>query len=1025
LANLSNRSEIASALQRSSNSAQQAGVTFDELASYVTIVSSVTRKSAESIGESFKTMFARMETIKLGQMFEDEATTINDVEKALSLVDIQLRDSETSFRDMGDVFDEVAIKWDTMNELEQSAVATAIAGTRQRENFLVLMRNYNQVIDAQTIETEAAGLAQQRYSIYLDSVEAATNRLTAAWEKMFAGALTSDTLKFFINLGTTLVGTIEKLGLLNVAITALTMYGFAKLGTAIPIVGSALKSLTVTFQLLGISASTASALMGGVFAIALIGVIAIFDKLNVTMTETYDKFEKLKAESEANQEELKSLATEYEELANKQSKTADETIRLLDIQTILNTKYGASKEGITAYSDAIDGNSEKIKENIAWLQKKAQQEASNFMLENKYAYQEAKDLIDKSKWMPVSGTSSFVEGNIEERIEALDKVIEKYGDATGAVKRQRDALSAEYIAAQDLVIEYEHYNNELKVTTEIDASGATDDITESLSDLTSAANSATKSLSSAVNTALDLIDSYSEYGQLSLDQMLQLQEAFPTEYMDMLYEENGQIKLNTEALKALVTARAYDAFTAAYEALQTADTANAAYDAAKITNLASQEVAAASLTSLETAVSAATYAGMIRSAMGGGSVGSPIDTSALKNSLAIAESFYNNLKSGAFWTDQATQALYGYAGATNSASDSQSNYNDLLKDTISMLKQKKEDEKDALKEQLDGYKNIIDAQKKILDQQQEEDDYQDSLNEKNKELSDIESELLQIQFDNSDAAKKRRLELEDEKAKKIEEIDEFQADRGVEIQKDALDEEYEDYESKIEDKISAIEDYLKKTGVIEAEAISLLSSRTQAFYNDLLEWNRLYGTGIDNDIISKWNEATSAASQYGSVASGVIASVASGAVLSATLTALISSKQSDYKAVIVGGDARYQNKKTGAYISSEYYHGLPAYHNGGIVGMSAPTKENEILATLLKGEIVTNTSQAYNFITKTLPSIMSASNAMGNMSPSVTINIEGDVDDKTLPKIEASALKGINKAIADRGIKRDGTKYSI
>jgi hypothetical protein len=29
---------------------------------------------------------------------------------------------------MGDVFDEVAQKWSTMNELEQSAVANAIAG---------------------------------------------------------------------------------------------------------------------------------------------------------------------------------------------------------------------------------------------------------------------------------------------------------------------------------------------------------------------------------------------------------------------------------------------------------------------------------------------------------------------------------------------------------------------------------------------------------------------------------------------------------------------------------------------------------------------------------------------------------------------------------------------------------------------------------------------------------------------------------------------------------------------------------
>ena len=38
--------EISTALQYSANSAQQAGVSFDELASYITVISSVTRRSA-------------------------------------------------------------------------------------------------------------------------------------------------------------------------------------------------------------------------------------------------------------------------------------------------------------------------------------------------------------------------------------------------------------------------------------------------------------------------------------------------------------------------------------------------------------------------------------------------------------------------------------------------------------------------------------------------------------------------------------------------------------------------------------------------------------------------------------------------------------------------------------------------------------------------------------------------------------------------------------------------------------------
>jgi len=133
--------EIATALQYSAASAQQAGVSFDELTSYIATISSVSRRSAESIGQSMKTMFARLENIKLGKMFEDDKTNINDVERALGLVNIRLRDTATSFRPMGDVMDEIAEKWSTMNEIEQSAVANAIAGKNRMPEYMVTYRD--------------------------------------------------------------------------------------------------------------------------------------------------------------------------------------------------------------------------------------------------------------------------------------------------------------------------------------------------------------------------------------------------------------------------------------------------------------------------------------------------------------------------------------------------------------------------------------------------------------------------------------------------------------------------------------------------------------------------------------------------------------------------------------------------------------------------------------------------------------------------------------------------------------------
>lgn len=112
-------SEIASALQRSSVSAQQAGVSFEELASMITVVSDVSRRAPESIGESYKTIFARYQDILQGGV-DEEGMDINNVGKALERVGINIRDAEGGFRDFGNVLDDLYPKWENINEVEQA-----------------------------------------------------------------------------------------------------------------------------------------------------------------------------------------------------------------------------------------------------------------------------------------------------------------------------------------------------------------------------------------------------------------------------------------------------------------------------------------------------------------------------------------------------------------------------------------------------------------------------------------------------------------------------------------------------------------------------------------------------------------------------------------------------------------------------------------------------------------------------------------------------------------------------------------
>lgn len=120
--------ELATALARTANSANDAGVSFDKLLAMIGTVSSVTRKSASTIGESFKTIFARMGNVAAGKDTDDMGEPLNDVEKTLNKMDIALRTSEGEWRNFETVLDEVAEKWKDFNSTEQSQVATAIAG---------------------------------------------------------------------------------------------------------------------------------------------------------------------------------------------------------------------------------------------------------------------------------------------------------------------------------------------------------------------------------------------------------------------------------------------------------------------------------------------------------------------------------------------------------------------------------------------------------------------------------------------------------------------------------------------------------------------------------------------------------------------------------------------------------------------------------------------------------------------------------------------------------------------------------
>lgn len=127
--------ELATAMQYVSSQAANAGISFDKLIGLITVGSETTRLSAETIGNTWKSILARMEQVKAGVDIDDEGESLNNVEKVLNRFNIKLRDSMHEFRNMEDVIDEVGQKWENFNSVQQQQIATAIAGETAPEHI--------------------------------------------------------------------------------------------------------------------------------------------------------------------------------------------------------------------------------------------------------------------------------------------------------------------------------------------------------------------------------------------------------------------------------------------------------------------------------------------------------------------------------------------------------------------------------------------------------------------------------------------------------------------------------------------------------------------------------------------------------------------------------------------------------------------------------------------------------------------------------------------------------------------------
>lgn len=169
--------ELAAAMSRTASIAQNAGLTFEQTAAFLTTMEETTRLSSETIGNSFKSIIARFTQLRTSTEALEDGVDANKVETALKTAGVALRDANGEFRDLGEVLMELSSKWDTLDSNTQKYIATTAAGTQQQSNFIALISQYQANMDNLATATNSAGASQEQFEAISNNLSSAIIRL--------------------------------------------------------------------------------------------------------------------------------------------------------------------------------------------------------------------------------------------------------------------------------------------------------------------------------------------------------------------------------------------------------------------------------------------------------------------------------------------------------------------------------------------------------------------------------------------------------------------------------------------------------------------------------------------------------------------------------------------------------------------------------------------------------------------------------------------------------------------------------
>ncbi|OPX46394.1 phage-related minor tail protein [Ruminiclostridium hungatei] len=397
--------DLVDGLLRSSGAAKIMGLSIEQTISLLTVMREASGRTGREVGNALNSILSYIQrpiAIKtlegLGiQVFTDAA--------------------KTQFRNVMDIFQDIASRWGTLsadiqdgfvkaaddaglyneelasaigtqqewNDLQQRDISQAAAGVYRRNYFIGMIERLSGAQEVLNNMTDAAGYSMAENERTMDTLEKKYQSLQAAATQLavaMGDAGMTGILKGLADSGT------EALGLLNsmdpnlrnfvvlwgeLAIAIKTTQSALKLfGITLPVVTSLTTGIAgLKAGVIGLTASVKGFFVANWPLLAITGVVAATVAITAAVKRANEEQKqfiettKKNIESLSDQQSgLKGLSFEYETLKSKEQNltaTADEKLRLLEVQKELVSQYGVSITGINAEGEAYSDSIEMIK----------------------------------------------------------------------------------------------------------------------------------------------------------------------------------------------------------------------------------------------------------------------------------------------------------------------------------------------------------------------------------------------------------------------------------------------------------------------------------------------------------------------------------------------------------------------------------------------------------------------------------------------------------------------------------------